>query len=98
MPAATAFQTTALRTVDGRVNYIGQMVERPRYYANDHSRDVLSLDPRTIQIEDARGRTTPPSLEPANRQAGPRRASPARCQHCPPPATGLDCRCRPADI
>ncbi len=60
MPATTA---SATRTVEGRVNYIGQMAERPRYYANDHSRDVLALDPRIIQIEDARARSSPPSLE-----------------------------------
>ena len=29
------------RTVEGRVHYTGPMAERPRYYANDHSRDVL---------------------------------------------------------
>jgi len=39
------------------------MSERPRYYANDHSRDILTLDERTIQIEDARCRSVPPSLE-----------------------------------
>jgi hypothetical protein len=60
MPATTA---SATRTVEGRINYIGPMAERPRYYANDPSRDVLALDPRVIQIEDARARATPPSLE-----------------------------------
>ena len=42
------------RTVEGRVHYTGPMAERPRYYANDHSRDVLALEERTILIEDAR--------------------------------------------
>jgi hypothetical protein len=51
------------RTVTGVVNYVRAMTVRPRYYANDHSRDVLALDPRTIQIEDARARTLAPSLE-----------------------------------
>jgi hypothetical protein len=51
------------RIVEGRVNYSGEMSQRPRYYANDHSRDVLTLDERTIQIEDARDRAEPPSLE-----------------------------------
>jgi hypothetical protein len=60
MPATTA---SATRTVEGRVNYIDEMAERPRYYANDHSRDILALDPRVIHIEDARTRSTPPSLE-----------------------------------
>lgn len=39
------------------------MTERPRYFANDHSRDVLVLDPRTVPIEDARSRADAPSLE-----------------------------------
>ncbi|MDB6090421.1 MAG: hypothetical protein JWN85_3205 [Gammaproteobacteria bacterium] len=60
MPASTAFAT---RIVAGQVNYIGPMSARPRYYANDHSRDVLALDPRVIQIEDARDRAAPASLE-----------------------------------
>jgi hypothetical protein len=51
------------RFATGRVNYTGTMSERPRYYANDHSRDVLALDEHTIQIEDARCRTVAPSLE-----------------------------------
>lgn len=50
------------RTVEGWVNYIGEMEQRPRYFANDHSRDVLKLDPRKIAIDDARRRITPPSL------------------------------------
>jgi len=49
-------------TVKGSINYIGAMDERPRYYANDHSRDVLSLDPHRVLIEDARGRSDPPTL------------------------------------
>ena len=53
---------SADREVDGRVNYIGAMLERPRYYANDHSRDVLTLDPRTVRIRDRRGGAEPPSL------------------------------------
>jgi hypothetical protein len=28
------------RTVEGRVHYTGSMAERPRFYANDHSRDA----------------------------------------------------------
>ena len=52
-----------IRTVEGRVNYIGPMTERARYYANDHSRDVLALEERTIRIEDARGQAVAPSLE-----------------------------------
>jgi hypothetical protein len=50
------------RSVEGFVNYIGEMDERPRYYANDHSRDLLELDRRKIAIEDARMRIEAPSL------------------------------------
>jgi hypothetical protein len=50
------------RSVEGWVNYIGEMAQRPRYYANDHSRDVLNLDPRKIVIDDARKRIIAPSL------------------------------------
>jgi len=39
------------------------MTERPRYHVNDVSRDTLTLDPRIIQIGDARLRAEPPSLE-----------------------------------
>ena len=42
------------RAVAGTINYIGLMNERPRYYANDHSRDLLQLDPRVVRITDAR--------------------------------------------
>jgi hypothetical protein len=48
--------------VPGQVNYIGEMTQRPRYYANDHSRDILRMDPRSISIEDRRGGTSSPSL------------------------------------
>jgi hypothetical protein len=50
------------RAVESRFNYIGRMTERPRYYVNDISRDVLTLDPRAVQIEDARLWARPPSL------------------------------------
>jgi hypothetical protein len=50
-------------SVKGSVNYVAEMDERPRYYANDHSRDVLTLDPRTVSIEDSRSRSEPPSLQ-----------------------------------
>jgi hypothetical protein len=50
------------RSVEGLVNYIGEMAQRPRYYANDHSRDLLQLDPRKVAIEDARKRIKAPSL------------------------------------
>jgi len=51
-----------IRTVAGSINYIAPMTERPRYYANDHSRDVLTLDPRLVAIQDVRSSPHPPSL------------------------------------
>jgi len=48
--------------VKGEVNYIGPMDERPRYYANDHSRDVLNLEPHVVPITDVRNAQTPPTL------------------------------------
>src|SRR5262249_35454254 len=58
-------QETGVQTakVTGDVNYIGDMSERPRFYANDHSRDVLNLDPRTIRIENVRDTGNTPSLD-----------------------------------
>ena len=50
------------RSVKGLVNYIGEMAQRPRYYANDHSRDILKLHPHEMAIEDARLRDEAPSL------------------------------------
>jgi hypothetical protein len=61
--SATDFARMRAGTVTGLVNYLGAMTERPRYYANDHSRDVLVLDPRSVEIEDARLLPTGPSLE-----------------------------------
>ena len=55
--------TAGPRTVEGVVNYVAEMSERPRYYANDHSKDVMILDPRAVPIEDARGRADQPTLD-----------------------------------
>ena len=38
------------------IAYAGRSVERPRYYANDHSRDVLEIAPVPMTIIDARDR------------------------------------------
>ncbi len=40
-------------TVQARINYTGQMSEKPRYHAMDPSRDVHLLDPRTVPICEA---------------------------------------------
>lgn len=49
------------RIVRASVNYVGPMATRPRYHANDTSRDVIALDPREVEIGD--GRASRPSLE-----------------------------------
>lgn len=38
------------------IAYAGRGVSRPRYYANDHSRDVLDIVPAEMEVADARGR------------------------------------------
>ncbi len=63
MQASKAIQEAAARSVTSDVNYIADMSSRPRFYANDHSRDVLNLDPRTIRIENVRGPGTAPALD-----------------------------------
>jgi hypothetical protein len=62
IPGNQLGSASTARTVTGSVNYIAEMHERPRYYANDHSRDVLTLDPRTVMIEDMRARSDAPTL------------------------------------
>lgn len=47
-----------MRSVEGVVNYLGAMSERPRYHACDQARDNLVLDPRSVPIEDKRGAET----------------------------------------
>lgn len=49
------------KTIRAEINYTAPMKTRPRYHANDQSRDVIDLDPRTVPITD--GRADPPSLD-----------------------------------
>jgi hypothetical protein len=51
------------RFVEGVISYTAEMAVRPRYHANDTSRDVLALDPRKVRIENARASPQPPALE-----------------------------------
>jgi hypothetical protein len=37
------------------INYVARNATRPRYYANDHSRDLLEIDQRAMPIANARG-------------------------------------------
>ncbi len=53
----------SIRSVAGQVNYSSDMSRRPRYHANDTSRDVLALDPQTIRVENVRGERQAPSLD-----------------------------------
>jgi hypothetical protein len=45
------------------IAYAGRGVARPRYYANDHSRDVLDIEPLEMDIADAR--SAAPTLDGA---------------------------------
>jgi hypothetical protein len=63
MAQAKADEKRHTRIVRGRVNYTAPMTARPRYHANDASRDVLVLDSREIEVRDARVSASPPSLE-----------------------------------
>jgi hypothetical protein len=46
--------------MDAVIAYAARTGERPRYYANDHSRDRVPLDPQMMALRD--GRAEPPSL------------------------------------
>lgn len=61
-PEAAISSGRSVRLVEGVVNYTAEMAVRPRYHANDSSRDVLVLDPRRVQIEDARSSAAAPTL------------------------------------
>ena len=45
------------------IAYAGRSLPRPRYYANDHSRDVLDIT--HIEMEIADGRVRAPTLDGA---------------------------------
>jgi hypothetical protein len=51
-----------VRGIAARLTYLGPMHERPRYYAINSSRNLITRDRRTIHIEDARSRAQQPSL------------------------------------
>lgn len=48
---------------EGRINYLGDMAERPRFYAVDYSRDNLVIRGESLPIRDARLADPPPSLD-----------------------------------
>lgn len=51
-----------VRTVNGRMNYSGHAIDRPRYHANDQSRDLLDLVETTVPVLDGRTLDVAPSL------------------------------------
>ena len=55
-------RTIASRGLEARLTYVGPMTARPRYYAINSARNVITRDRRTLRIEDARSRPEPPSL------------------------------------
>lgn len=53
----------AERSVVAPIAYCERMTVRPRFHANDTSRDVMSVRPRPMTIADARSWTVPPDLD-----------------------------------
>lgn len=51
------------RFVTGTINYVGRAIERPRYHANDSTRDTIVIEQARMQIEDARASNDPPRLD-----------------------------------
>ena len=51
------------RTVEAEINYLGPMDSMPYFYARDHDRDNLILEPRRVAIEDARQAVPAPGLD-----------------------------------
>ena len=51
------------RTVEAEINYLGPMDSLPYFYAKDHERDHLVLEPHRVEIADARQADPPPSLD-----------------------------------
>lgn len=60
-----AAERTAARphVVEATINYVAPMDYRPKFHAQDHSRDNLRYDPHSVQIHDARTMREPPSLD-----------------------------------
>jgi hypothetical protein len=55
-------EATDMHVVHAEVNYTGAMSTRPRFHANDHSLDDVTLDPRTVPITDGRTLSERPNL------------------------------------
>lgn len=50
-------------TIEAAVPYAGPMTVRPRFHANDHSRDVLAIEPLVTRVVNARTLDPAPGLE-----------------------------------
>jgi hypothetical protein len=50
-------------SVLGTLGFSEPMGFRPKFHANDNTKDVLNVVPRAVPIEDVRYRQTPPSLD-----------------------------------
>lgn len=51
------------RSVEAEINYLGPMDSMPYFYAKDHERDNLVLEPHRVAIENARQTNPPPTLD-----------------------------------
>jgi hypothetical protein len=51
------------RTVEAEINYLGPMDSMPYFYAKDHDRDNMVLEPCRVEIADARQADPAPSLD-----------------------------------
>jgi len=51
------------RTVEAEINYLGPMDSMPYFYARDHDRDHMVLEPCRVDIADARQADPAPSLD-----------------------------------
>lgn len=51
------------RTVEAEINYLGPMDSMPYFYAKDHDRDHMVLEPHRVEIADARQADPAPGLE-----------------------------------
>lgn len=61
--ASTAQQTNQPRTVEAEINYAVDTGTRETFFANDHSLDTVRLDPRVVEIADARMLASRPILD-----------------------------------
>ena len=54
---------TVSGAISAAIPYAGPMTVRPRFHANDSSRDVLAIERLVVEVANARHAATPPELE-----------------------------------